>query len=111
LDVKVGGVEVIVLDGRRHSSCGEFGAQGRKARSEIPQLLNLAGIQWQVAAHEILVASGQRPKTHVGHAAREVLVGMRRLPQLELGIPRQGCEPGFWWVPSLAERRPRIGEK
>src|SRR2546430_2068869 len=88
LEIEVGRVKVIVLDGGRHSSRIKLSAKIRKAMSEVAQRLDLTAIEWKIVVDEILVPCGQQCKTHVGDPGCEVFLGMHCLPALEFGIAR-----------------------
>lgn len=94
----VAAVEVVVL-------------QGRRQRQLRTQLLEPPREPGQPRLPEPLERRGKRLDPLVGNAGGEVLGGVRGLALLELGVERQGGEPGVLRVAERTDGRPGVSEE
>lgn len=104
-------VEVVVLDRLRHSKGDELVANLGKTRCELPQLVDLGGIERQFALKEVVEARGEGRHSQIRDTVREMVERVRDLAPLEFSVGRQCGEPRLRRVTEHAHRRARIGEQ
>ena len=78
---------------------------------EEPQPVDLAGLEWKIAAQGLAEACGKRLEPKVGDSTSEVLADVSGLADLQLGVERQGDGPGRNRIGQLGERLASVFEQ